>query len=326
LNALLKAGYVREAKNWREWLLRAVAGHPSELNIMYGLRGERRLTEAKLDWLPGYEKSAPVRVGNAAYKQFQLDIFGEVIDTLYQCREAGIKPKKSHGGVGQALIEYLESAWKKPDEGIWEVRGPRRHFTHSKVMAWVAMDRAVKAMGNGWLPYKAEWVGLRDHIHQQVCEEGFNPDLNSFVQYYGSDNLDASLLMIPLVGFLPAKDPRIKGTLAAIEKRLMSKDGFVARYTPDKDVDGLPEGEGAFLPCTLWMADNYVLQGRKADARRILQRVLKIRNDVGLLAEEYDTKAKRMVGNFPQAFSHVGLVNTALRLNPSTAKTAGTVR
>jgi GH15 family glucan-1,4-alpha-glucosidase len=322
LNALLKAGYVKEAKNWREWLLRAVAGHPSELNIMYGIRGERRLTEVELPWLPGYESSSPVRVGNAAYAQFQLDIFGEVIDTLYQCRKEGIHPGKRQRGVGRALMGYLETAWEKPDEGIWEVRGPRRHFTHSKVMAWVALDRAVKAMGNGWLPYNESWVGLRDRIHAQVCEKGFDTRQNSFVQFYGSDHLDASLLMIPLVGFLPAKDPRVLGTVKAIERKLMSKDGFVGRYTSGQHVDGLPEGEGAFLPCTLWMADNYVLQGRRAEAKRVLRQVLAIRNDVGLLSEEYDTQAKRMAGNFPQAFSHVGLVNTALRLNPSTAKMA----
>jgi GH15 family glucan-1,4-alpha-glucosidase len=293
---------------------------------MYGVRGERRLTEVELAWLPGYENSSPVRIGNAAHTQFQLDIFGEVIDTLFQCRVIGIHPSKSHQGVGRALIRYLETAWEKPDEGIWEVRGPRRQFTHSKVMAWVALDRAVKAMGNGWLPYNESWVGLRDRIHSQVCEQGFNTRLNSFVQFYGSDNLDASLLMIPLVGFLPAKDPRVRGTVQAIERKLMSKDGFVARYTKDKDVDGLPEGEGTFLPCTLWMADNYVLQGRRTEARRILRQVLSIRNDVGLLSEEYDTRAKRMVGNFPQAFSHVGLVNTALRLNPLTARSADTAK
>lgn len=326
LSALLNAGYVQEAKNWRAWLLRAVAGHPSELNIMYGIRGERRLTEIELPWLPGYEKSSPVRIGNGAYSQFQLDIFGEVIDTLYQCRAVAIEPSKSHRGVGRALVRYLETAWEEPDEGIWEVRGPRRHFTHSKVMAWVALDRAVKAMGNGWLPHNDAWVGLRDRIHAQVCEKGFNARMNSFVQSYGSDHLDASVLMIPLVGFLPPKDPRVQGTLKAIERKLMSKDGFVARYASGRNVDGLPEGEGAFLPCTLWMADNYALQGRKADAKRIFKHVLGIRNDVGLLSEEYDTRAKRMVGNFPQAFSHVGLVNTALRLSPRTAKKAGTAK
>ena len=224
LDALLNAGYVAEAKSWREWLLRAVAGHPSELNIAYGVRGERRLPETELPWLAGYEDSAPVRTGNAAYNQFQLDIFGEVEDTLFQCSRAGIGPPENHReGVAKALLEFLETAWEKPDEGIWEVRGPRRHFTHSKMMAWVAMDRAVKSMREGWLPDDSKWEVLRDRIHQQVCENGFDSELNSFVQFYGSKHLDSSLLMMALVGFLPADDPRILGTIAAIEKNLMSE-------------------------------------------------------------------------------------------------------
>ncbi len=315
LDALLNAGYVAEAKSWREWLLRAVAGHPSEVNIAYGIRGERRLTEMELPWLAGYGGSVPVRIGNAAYSQFQLDIFGEIEDTLFECRVAGIGPMGKREGVSSALLEFLETAWEKPDEGLWEVRGPRRHFTHSKMMAWVAMDRAVKSMEKGWLPNNRKWREVRETIHRQVCEKGFDAELNAFVQFYGSKHLDSSLLMMPLVGFLPPEDPRIAGTLAAIEKHLMSPDGFVARYTTDPDVDGLPHGEGAFLACTFWLADNYLLQGRVEQAVHTFERLLSIRNDVGLLAEEYDPVARRLLGNFPQAFSHVGLVNTAFGLN-----------
>jgi GH15 family glucan-1,4-alpha-glucosidase len=316
LHALMSAGYFDEAKAWREWLLRAVAGNPSALNILYGLRGERRLTELTLPWLSGYEGSAPVRTGNAAYEQFQLDIFGEVTDTLYQCHRAGLKSmEKAATGVFKAFIEFLEDAWQKPDEGIWEVRSEQRHFTHSKVMAWVAMDRAVKSVERGWLKdHDGRWNRLRDRIHQEVCQEGFNSELNSFVQYYGSKHPDASLLMIPLVGFLPPTDPRMVGTVAAVEKHLMSKEGFVARYITDTKVDGLPPGEAAFLACTFWLVDNYVLQGRRKDAVRLFERVLEVRNDVGLLAEEYDPQARRMLGNFPQGFSHIGLVNSAFLL------------
>ena len=315
LASLLNAGYLAEAKSWREWLLRAVAGHPSELNIAYGVRGERRIPEIELPWLAGYENSKPVRTGNAAFSQFQLDIFGEVEDTLFQCRCAGIGSGEKRERVSRALIDFLETAWHKPDEGIWEVRGPQRHFTHSKMMAWVAMDRAVKSMHQGWMPYNKNWEGLRDHIHQQVCEKGFDAELNSFVQFYGSKHLDSSLLMMPLVGFLPAGDPRMAGTLAAIENRLMSSEGFVARYTTDPAVDGLPHGEATFLACTFWLADNYVLQGRQKDAIRTFERLLSIRNDVGLLSEEYDPAEKRLLGNFPQAYSHVGLVNTAYAIS-----------
>jgi GH15 family glucan-1,4-alpha-glucosidase len=316
LHALMNAGYVKEAAAWREWLLRAVAGRPSELNILYGLRGERRLTELELPWLPGYENSAPVRTGNAAYKQFQLDIFGEVVDTLYQCHRVGLKTlERAATGVLKSLIEFLEGAWKRPDEGIWEVRGPRQHFTHSKVMAWVAMDRAVKAVEHGWLSdHEGRWRALRQEIHEEICRQGFDSELKSFVGFYGSKKPDASLLMIPLVGFLPAKDPRMAGTVAAIEKHLMRRDGFVARYNPDSKVDGLPHGEGTFLACTFWLADNYMLQGRRKDAVRTFERLLGIRNDVGLLSEEYDPDGKRLVGNFPQGFSHIGLVNTAFLL------------
>jgi len=316
LNALLNAGYLDEARDWREWLLRAIAGSPSELNIVYGLRGERRLTELELPWLPGYEGSSPVRTGNAAYKQFQLDIFGEVSNTLFHCRQAGLEPSRDTGeDVALALLQFLETGWERPDEGIWEMRGPRRHFTHSKMMAWVAVDRAVKAAERGWFSGDiARWKALRDKIHKQVCSEGFDVGLNSFVQYYGSKNLDASLLMMPLVGFLPADDVRVVGTVKAIEKQLLY-NGFVARYSTDPALDGMPHGEGKFLACSFWLADNYVLQGRDEDATRLFESLLDIRNDVGLLSEEYDPVTKRLLGNFPQAFSHVGLVNTAFNLS-----------
>ena len=316
LQSFLNAGYLEEAAAWREWLLRAVAGSPSELNILYGLRGERRLTELELPWLPGYEGSAPVRTGNAAYKQFQLDIFGEVANTLFQCRQAGLEPNREMGeGIVQALLQFLETGWEQPDEGIWEMRGPRRQFTHSKVMAWVALDRAVESIKRGWFSGDlAHWQTLRTKIHAQVCDQGFDAGLNSFVQYYGSRHLDASLLMIPLVGFLPADDPRVVGTVKAIENQLM-QDGLVARYTVDPAVDGMPHGEGQFLACSFWLADNYGLQGRQQEAEQLFERLLEIRNDVGLLSEEYDPVAKRLLGNFPQAFSHIGLVNTAFNLS-----------
>jgi GH15 family glucan-1,4-alpha-glucosidase len=315
LQSLLRAGYLEEARDWREWLLRAVAGSPSELSILYGLRGERRLTELELPWLQGYENSAPVRTGNAAYKQYQLDIFGEVANTLFQARQAGLGPAKhSRHEVALAMLEFLETGWERPDEGIWEVRGPRRHFVHSKMMAWVAVDRLIRSAEKGRFATDIpRWQNLRKAIHDQVCRQGFDAGLNSFVQYYGSKHLDASVLMMPLVGFLEAKDPRVKGTVKAIETNLM-RDGFVGRYTQDPAVDGLPHGEGTFLACTFWMADNYALQGRHEEAVRMFERLLEIRNDVGLLSEEYDPVGKRQLGNFPQAFSHVGLVNTAFNL------------
>ncbi len=323
LQALLNAGYLDEAREWREWLLRAVAGSPGELNIVYGLRGERRLTELELPWLQGYEKSAPVRIGNAAYNQFQLDIFGEVANTLFQGRQAGLgSPKHRRGEMALALLDFLETGWERPDDGIWEVRGPRRHFVHSKMMAWVAVDRGIKSAELGSFQGDvARWKRLRDAIHEQVCRQGFDADLNSFVQYYGSKHLDASVLMMPLVGFLPADDARVLGTVNAIEKHLM-ENGFVGRYTQDPAVDGMPHGEGTFLPCSFWLADNYELQGRHADAVRLFERLLEIRNDVGLLSEEYDAVAKRQLGNFPQAFSHVGLVNTAFNLTRRSAQPA----
>jgi GH15 family glucan-1,4-alpha-glucosidase len=315
LQSLLHAGYLEEAREWREWLLRAVAGSPAELNILYGLHGERRLTELELKWLPGYENSAPVRTGNAAYTQFQLDIFGEVAATLYQAREAGMgPPRHSRHEVALAMLGFLETAWKQPDEGIWEVRGPRRHFVHSKMMAWVAVDRLVRSADKGRYSIDIpRWKGLRAAIHEEVCRKGFDADMNSFVQYYGDKHLDASLLMMPLVDFLPADDPRVIGTVKAVETHLM-RDGFVGRYTQDPAVDGLPHGEGTFLPCSFWLVDNYELQGRRAEAVKMFERLLEVRNDVGLLAEEYDPRAKRQLGNFPQAFSHVGLVNTAFHL------------
>lgn len=316
LLALANAGYLDAARAWRQWLLRAVAGRPENLQIMYGVGGERRLTEFELDWLDGYEGSKPVRVGNAASGQFQLDVYGEVADALFQAHRHGLNRLDDAWRVGQSILRFLERAWKEPDEGIWEVRGERRHFTHSKVMAWVAFDRAVKAIerlgfddGGGL----ERWRRSRDEIHREVCAKGFDCGLDAFVQSYGSPHLDASLLMIPLVGFLPADDPRVLGTVAAIEQRLIA-DGFVRRYDSSAGVDGLPPGEGAFLPCTFWLADNLALQGRRDEARAIYDRLLAIRNDVGLLAEEYDPIARRQLGNFPQAFSHVCLVNTARNL------------
>lgn len=315
LQSLIQAGYLDEARDWREWLLRAVAGSPAELNILYGLRGERRLTELELPWLQGYEKSAPVRTGNAAYTQYQLDIFGEVINTLFQAREAGLgPPRHPRNEIVLVMLEFLETGWERPDEGIWEVRGPRRHFVHSKMMAWVAVDRLVRSAEKGRFTIDVpRWKKLRDAIHEQVCRQGFDAGANSFMQYYGSKHLDASVLMMPLVGFLDANDPRVKGTVKAIETRLM-RNGFVGRYTQDPAVDGLPHGEGTFLACSFWMADNYELQGRHQEAVRMFEHLLEIRNDVGLLAEEYDPVGKRQLGNFPQAFSHVGLVNTAFNL------------
>ena len=315
LYALMACGYLEEARAWRDWLLRAIAGKPSQVQLMYGLGGERRLTEIQVDWLPGYLGSRPVRLGNAAYRQFQLDIFGEVMDALHFARRTGLPPDENAWALQRTLMESLESVWNKPDEGIWEVRGPRRAFTHSKVMAWVALDRAIKAVELFRLdgPVK-RWRHLRDTIHAQVCREGFDPDLNCFVQSYDAKELDASLLMIPLVGFLPAADPRMLGTVQAIQNHLTS-DGFVARYRPHPDLEGISGGEGSFLVCTLWLADNLALQGRREEATEIFQKVLDVRNDVGLLSEQYDPAAGHLLGNFPQAFSHVGLINTALNLS-----------
>ncbi len=319
LLALLEAGYTDEAKAWREWLLRSVAGDPSIIQIMYGLAGERRLTEWEVPWLEGYEKSRPVRIGNAAHGQFQLDVYGEVCDAMHQGRKAGLKAVEADWNLERALVRFVEGAWDTPDEGIWEVRGPRQHFTHSKVMAWVAIDRAIKSAEQFGLEAPLDqWRAIRQTIHDRTCADGFDTKLNSFVQAFGSNLLDASLLMIPHVGFLPATDSRVRGTVAAIEQRLLH-DGFVRRYDSSATKDGLPPGEGAFLPCTFWLADNYALMGRHDEARQTFERLLGLCNDVGLLAEEYDPEARRLVGNFPQAFSHVGLINTALNLSRPSA-------
>ncbi len=315
LFALMSAGFTREAAQWREWLVRTVAGMPEQIHIMYGIGGERRLPELELPWLPGFAESRPVRIGNAAHAQFQLDVFGEVLDATYQGWKIGIPHDPEAWRVERALLDYLESAWREPDEGIWEVRGPRRHFTHSKMMAWVAMDRAVKGIEQFGLEGPLErWRAIRDEIHREVCERGYDAELGSFVQYYGSKLLDASLLTMPLVGFLPPTDPRVLGTISAIEEHL-STDGFVSRYQTVPDVDGLPPGEGSFLLCSFWLVDCMELTGRHEEATQLFERLLSIRNDVGLLAEEYDPEAKRFTGNFPQAFSHVGLVNSALNLS-----------
>ena len=317
LYALLISGYIDEARAWREWLLRAIAGHPQDTQIMYGIAGERMLTELELPWLTGYEKSAPVRIGNAAHQQFQLDVYGEVIDTLHVARKYKLERNEDAWLLQSALMDFLESGWKLPDEGIWEVRGPRRDFTHSKVMAWVAVDRSVKEIRHGFGEGPLDrWKALRDEIHRDVCTRGFDSDRNAFVQYYGSKSLDASLLMIPPVGFLPANDPRMVSTVNAIERELIYK-GLVLRYPTETGVDGLPPGEGAFLPCTFWLADNYAMAGRTKEARDLFQRLLDLRNDVGLLAEEYDPVLRRQLGNFPQAFTHVSLVNTAHNLMPA---------
>ena len=320
LYALLSAGYSDEARDWRRWLLRAVAGDPAQLQILYGIAGERRLPELTLDWLAGYEGSKPVRIGNAASQQLQLDVYGEVMDALYLSRRQGLIDGESWS-LERALITYLETIWEQPDEGIWEVRGPRQHFTHSKVMAWVAFDRGVKAIEQFGLEGPLErWRAVRERIHASVCAGGFDAARRSFVQAYGSKELDASLLMLPLVGFLPPEDPRIRGTVAAVERELL-RDGFVARYSSHSGVDGLPPGEGAFLACSFWLVDNYVLQGRLAEATALFDRLAALVNDVGLLAEEYDPAARRQVGNFPQAFSHVALVNSALNLSAALQRT-----
>jgi GH15 family glucan-1,4-alpha-glucosidase len=291
-----------------------VAGKPSQAQILYGVAGERLLPEWELSWLPGFAGSAPVRVGNAASNQFQLDVYGEVMDSLHYARRLGLEASDDAWRVQNALVEFVTDAWTQPDEGIWEVRGPRRHFTHSKVMAWVALDRAVKAVERFGLAGPVEaWKKTRAAIHAEVCTRGFDDKRNAFVQHYGSSELDASLLMIPLVGFLPAGDPRVRGTVAAIQKELCS-EGFVLRYRTQSDVDGLPPGEGAFLPCTFWLADNLALQGRWDEARELFERLLEVRNDVGLLAEEYDPRARSFLGNFPQAISHTALINTAANL------------
>ncbi|MFH0245353.1 glycoside hydrolase family 15 protein [Streptomyces sp. HK10] len=317
LMALLDSGYEREAVAWRDWLLRALAGDPRRMQIMYGVEGERLLSETELDWLPGYEHSRPVRIGNAASGQLQLDVHGELMDALHQARARGVPPDQDAWRVQRVLMDFLESHWRDPDNGIWEVRGPRRDFTHSKVMAWVAADRAVKAVERFGLEGPADrWRNLRREIFREVCAYGYDADRATFTQYYGSAELDASLLLIPSVGFLPADDPRMRGTVAAIERELLG-DGLVQRYTMGSrtdSVDGLPAGEAAFLPCSFWLADNYILQGRVREGRELFERLLDLRNDLGLLSEEYDTGHRRLVGNFPQALSHIPLIDTAQNL------------
>jgi len=315
LNTLLCAGYRDEALAWREWLLRAVAGSPEDLQVLYGVAGERRLEEYEVGWLPGHGGAAPVRVGNAAAKQFQLDIYGEVMDTLHAARSAGLEPEPAAWNIQIALLKFLEAHWQDPDEGIWEIRGPRRQFTHSKVMAWVAFDRAVKdAQRYGLEGPIARWRQVRDAIHAQVCAQAYDAQRNTFVQCYGSPHLDASLLLIPQVGFLPPDDRRVRGTVDAIARDLVV-DGLVLRYSTATDVDRLPPGEGAFLPCSFWLADCLVLTGRRAQGEALFERLLALRNDVGLLAEEYDPRARCMLGNFPQALTHMALVNTAYLLH-----------
>jgi GH15 family glucan-1,4-alpha-glucosidase len=315
LNALLLAGYAEEATAWREWLLRAIAGSPDDLQILYSVTGARRLDEMELPWLPGYEASAPVRIGNAAAKQFQLDVYGEVMDSLHLARLADMHPHPAAWQVQVALLHFLESHWDKPDEGLWEVRGPPRHFTHSKVMVWVAFDRAIKDAEAGGLEGPIDrWRELRGTIHAQICERGFDAKLNTFVQSYGSTHLDASLLLIPQVGFLPPDDPRVLGTIDAIEANLVV-NGLVLRYSTRTEVDALPPGEGTFLPCSFWLVDSYVLTRRRAQGEAMFERLLALSNDVGLFAEEYEPVAKRMLGNFPQALTHMALINSARLLS-----------
>ncbi len=315
LLALMNAGYFEEADAWRRWLVRALAGSPEQAQIMYGVAGERRLTEWELEWLPGYEQSHPVRIGNAAAEQLQIDVYGEVADALHHARLGGLGPNDDDWAVQRVLTCHLESICVGPDAGIWEVRGPPQHFTHSKVMAWVALDRAIKAAtAYGFSGPVARWRELRRKIHAEVCAKGFDAQLGSFVQAYGSKLLDASLLLIPLVGFLPSSDPRVRGTLDAIGKHLVV-DGLVRRYHTSQTDDGLPPGEGAFIACSFWYVDNLALAGRHDEAREMFERLLTLRNDVGLLAEEYDAQARRQLGNFPQAFSHVALIDSAYNLS-----------
>ncbi|MFE4594036.1 glycoside hydrolase family 15 protein [Streptomyces laurentii] len=323
LSSMLRTGYREEARAWRDWLLRAVAGDPENLQIMYGIAGERELGEAELDWLPGYENSGPVRIGNGAAGQLQLDVYGEVTEALHLAHMTGLSRNDYASLLQIKLIQYLETHWNEPDEGIWEVRGPRRHFTHSKVMAWVAVDRTIKLIESGDADGPLErWRALRDEIHRDVCEKGYDPERNTFTQSYGSQELDASLLLIPQMGFLPPDDKRVIGTIEAIQRELATEDGFVLRYPTageEAGVDGLEGDEGAFLACSFWLADDLAMIGRVDEARKLFERLLSLRNDLGLLAEEWDARLQRQVGNFPQAFSHVPLIDTALRLTASGA-------
>jgi GH15 family glucan-1,4-alpha-glucosidase len=315
LMAMMSAGYFDEARAWRDWLLRSAAGSPDQTQIMYGLAGERQLPEWEVSWLPGYESSSPVRIGNAASEQLQLDIFGELVDALFQARRHALAPAPSGWALQQKLIEHVEQIWVQPDEGMWEVRGGRKHFTFSKVMAWVALDRSLRDAERFKLDGPIDrWRQVRDDIHARICAQGFDSRRNTFTQSFGSSEVDASLLLIPVMGFLPANDPRVRGTVQAIERELLV-DGFVLRYRTRTELDGLPPGEGAFLPCSFWLAANYTLQQRHTEAHTLFERLLSLRNDVGLLAEEYDPQSKRLVGNFPQAFSHLALIGTALSLH-----------
>ncbi len=315
LFAFMATGYYDEASSWAEWLHRSIAGNPDQVQIMYGIGGERRLEELTVDFLPGYQGAAPVRVGNAAATQLQLDIYGEVMDALHQARCANLLINTESWSLQRALLEHLETIWQQPDEGLWETRGGPRHFTFSKVMAWVAFDRGIRDVEAFGLEAPVErWRDIRDSIHATVCRDGYDEQLGSFVQSFGAKPLDASLLLIPIVGFLPHDDPRIRGTVAAIERDLLV-DGFVLRYRTDDGGDGLPAGEGAFLACSFWLASAMHLQGREAEARALFERLLGLCNDVGLLSEEYDPKAGRLTGNFPQAFSHVALITAALTLS-----------
>ncbi|WP_265737205.1 glycoside hydrolase family 15 protein [Actinacidiphila rubida] len=327
LSSLLRTGYREEARAWREWLLRAVAGDPENLQIMYGIAGERELGENELHWLPGYENSSPVRIGNGAAHQLQLDVYGEVTEALHLGHMTGLARNDYASLLQLKLIRYLEKHWNEPDEGIWEVRGPRRHFVHSKVMAWVAVDRTVKLIESGEVDGPLErFRELRDEIHDDVCEKGYDRERNTFTQSYGSKELDASLLLIPQMGFLPPDDKRVIGTIEAIQRELSTEDGFVLRYptsssdaSGEQNLDGLPGDEGAFLACSFWLADDLAMIGRVEEARRLFEKLLALRNDLGLLAEEWDPKRQRQVGNFPQAFSHVPLIDTALRLTAAGA-------
>jgi GH15 family glucan-1,4-alpha-glucosidase len=314
LYALLSSGYRGEARAWREWLLRAAAGHPSEMQIMYGLAGERRLTEYEIDWLPGYEGSRPVRIGNAAYRQLQLDVYGELSDALYTCRYYGLESNPYAWDLSLELLEYLETIWQQPDQGMWESRGEPRHFTFSKIMTWVAFDRAIKGVEQfGLEGPRAHWEKLRATIAAEILDKAYDRKRNTFVQYYGARDLDAALLLIPQLGFLPPEDPRVHGTVAAIERELM-RDGLVCRYPSRPGADGLPPGEGVFLACSFWMANTLARIGRRDEAVALFERLLDLRNDLGLLSEEYDPVAKRLLGNFPQAFSHTAIINTAAHL------------
>ncbi|MFN8102163.1 MAG: glycoside hydrolase family 15 protein [Mycobacterium sp.] len=321
LQALLGTGFVSEAKAWREWLVRAVAGDPSQLQIMYGLEGTRRLPESELPWLAGYEGSRPVRVGNAAAQQFQLDVWGEVLDGLHLARESGMEVNDTAWDVQRALLDFLEGHWRDADNSLWEIRCPPRQFVHSKVMTWAGVDRAVRTVENHHLDGPLDkWRQLRRQIHDDVCTNGYDAERNTFTQSYGSDELDVALLLIPRVGFLPYDDPRVIGTIEAVQDQLCS-DGFVLRYRPQQSKDGLPGGEGAFLACSFWLADALAGIGRTGQATDLFERILKLRNDVGLLSEEYDTERNRLVGNIPQAFSMVGLINTARKLGGSRTST-----